>query len=288
MSKPNINIPAEFAVNGIKTDFDNSKLLNGFDRLNPDVLAGDNLNKFIDDAYKGLNGVLELYDTKVDKSGDTMTGNLASLRNVTKGAAPSNNIYWQMINLDSAGTDTANRISEIRTTYATSGEVSVKMMIYEPTAGSTSHTDITLGYDSSKNPYFTFPNSTCVDGQWVDSFLEIAKGVTAPTTTDLNYSLSSYLPNDGYNYEVLFRGFGTTGTTNGDRNYFYLKTDLINNNALISYIRTRSTASLQSGSTLILPVGASRTITITGTGIITNTGTVSLSAIGYRRIGTNS
>ena len=62
MSKPNINIPAEFAVNGTKTDFDNSKLLDGFDRLNPDVLAGDNLNKFIDDTYKGLNGVLELYE----------------------------------------------------------------------------------------------------------------------------------------------------------------------------------------------------------------------------------
>jgi hypothetical protein len=62
MSKPNINIPAEFAVNGIKTDFDNSKLLNGFYRLNPDVLAGDNLNKFIDDTYKGLNGVLDLYE----------------------------------------------------------------------------------------------------------------------------------------------------------------------------------------------------------------------------------
>lgn len=74
MSKPNINIPEEFAVNGIKTDFASSKIENGFSNIEPDILAGDNLNKFIDDTYKGLNGVLELYDTKVNKSGDTMTG----------------------------------------------------------------------------------------------------------------------------------------------------------------------------------------------------------------------
>ena len=54
-TKPNIVIPESFAENGIKTDFDNEKLTNGFDRLQPDVLAGDNLNKFIDDTYKGLN-----------------------------------------------------------------------------------------------------------------------------------------------------------------------------------------------------------------------------------------
>ena len=54
-TKPNIIIPEAFAVDGIKTDFTAEKLQNGFDRLNPDVLAGDNLNKLIDDTYKGLN-----------------------------------------------------------------------------------------------------------------------------------------------------------------------------------------------------------------------------------------
>ena len=66
MSKPEINIPAEFAVNGVKTPFSNAKIQNGFDRINPDVLTGDNLNKFIDDTYKGLNGVFDLYDIKLD------------------------------------------------------------------------------------------------------------------------------------------------------------------------------------------------------------------------------
>lgn len=54
-TKPNITIPESFAANGVKADFDNNKILNGFDRIQPDALAGDNLNKFIDDTYKGLN-----------------------------------------------------------------------------------------------------------------------------------------------------------------------------------------------------------------------------------------
>lgn len=67
---PNISIPAAFAVDGQKTDFTAEKLQDGFDPVDPDVLAGDNLNKFIDDTYKGLNysidGVTDLYDVTDD------------------------------------------------------------------------------------------------------------------------------------------------------------------------------------------------------------------------------
>lgn len=73
MSKPEINIPAEFAPDGTKTPFSSSKVQYGFDRLNPDILAGDNLNQFIDDTYKGLNGVLELYDIKTDTDLSNLT-----------------------------------------------------------------------------------------------------------------------------------------------------------------------------------------------------------------------
>ena len=62
MTRPNIQIPKEFAINGEKNDFTAEKIQSGFDNLNPDVLAGDNLNKLIDDTYKGINGVLDLYN----------------------------------------------------------------------------------------------------------------------------------------------------------------------------------------------------------------------------------
>ena len=67
--KPNISIPSEFAVNGTKTDFTQDKISNGFDPVAPDILSGDNLNKFIDDTYKGLTyseNMTDYLDEKVD------------------------------------------------------------------------------------------------------------------------------------------------------------------------------------------------------------------------------
>ncbi len=61
-TRPNISVPAEFAVQGQKADFNEDKILNGFKSNEPDVLSGENFNKFIDDTYKGLNYALDLGD----------------------------------------------------------------------------------------------------------------------------------------------------------------------------------------------------------------------------------
>lgn len=117
MSKPNINIPAEFAVNGIKTPFSNAKIQNGFDRINPDVLAGDNLNQFIDDTYKGLNGVLELfngcvlYDSTVTYNNKSLVFNIEdgnielyhSLINGNIGNPLTDITKWERVNLGGGG-----------------------------------------------------------------------------------------------------------------------------------------------------------------------------------------
>lgn len=72
--KPEITIPQSFAENGVKTDFDDTLLADGFDNLRPDVLAGDNLNKFIDDTYKGLNYGMAAADAiNLIKEGETLT-----------------------------------------------------------------------------------------------------------------------------------------------------------------------------------------------------------------------
>lgn len=68
-TNPNVVVPAAFALNGTKTDFSNEKIQSGFDQDAADVLAGDNLNKFIDDTYKSINysnaGVSDLYKSAV-------------------------------------------------------------------------------------------------------------------------------------------------------------------------------------------------------------------------------
>lgn len=72
--KPEITIPQSFAENGIKIDFDNKLLTDGFNDLEPDVLAGDNLNKFIDDTYKGLNYGIAAGDAiNLISEGETLT-----------------------------------------------------------------------------------------------------------------------------------------------------------------------------------------------------------------------
>ena len=85
-TKPDISIPTSFADTGQKTDFTEEKLQNGFDSINPDVLTGDNLNKFIDDTYKGLNYSIDsieyLYNLNnkdlINQSKALKTGNVSS------------------------------------------------------------------------------------------------------------------------------------------------------------------------------------------------------------------
>ena len=85
-TKPDISIPTSFADTGQKTDFTEEKLQNGFDSINPDVLAGDNLNKFIDDTYKGLNYSIDsieyLYNLNnkdfINQSKALKTGNVSN------------------------------------------------------------------------------------------------------------------------------------------------------------------------------------------------------------------
>ena len=68
-SNPNVIVPAQFAVSGTKTDFSAEKIQSGFDSIAPDILAGDNLNKFIDDVYKSITysnaGVADLYRSAI-------------------------------------------------------------------------------------------------------------------------------------------------------------------------------------------------------------------------------
>lgn len=115
--KPNVIVPAQFAIDGQKTDFSAEKIQDGFDEIAPDILAGDNLNKFIDDTYKSITysnaGVEDLYKSAVVYD-NTETYNINSLVfNVSNGVTTfyrsvvANNVgnplndtnYWSQIQL---------------------------------------------------------------------------------------------------------------------------------------------------------------------------------------------
>ena len=124
------------------------------------------------------------------------------------------------------------------------------------------------------------------DGQWIYSAYTIASGVTYPTSDHTNYSLSSYLPKDGYKYEVLIRGSVTTGTTSGNSCVLYLQSDILTGYGLaVCGTRTRTTSSVPAYGTVLLPVGVQRKVTVvSSSGAV---GTYAMLAMGYRRIGTN-
>lgn len=125
-----------------------------------------------------------------------------------------------------------------------------------------------------------------IDGQWVYSASTLASGVAAPTTDAITYSLSSYLPNDGYKYEVLFTATATTGSTSGNVVRVSLLTDIILDDVFVCGGRTRTSSTTYCNGCISLPVGAGRYVNVgTYSG---NTGTFTLYARGYRRIGTNS
>lgn len=126
---------------------------------------------------------------------------------------------------------------------------------------------------------------TAIDGQWVSSPCTLADNISSPTSTDLEYSLASYLPNDGYNYEVLFTGQVTTGSTSGNICNLHLKTDIIDTYVYFARAITRTSSNVSAYGTCILPVGTGRTVTAVA--YSNNTGTFYLYARAYRRIGTN-
>ena len=69
LSDPNLTIPASFAEEGQKADFSTEKVRSGFSSIAPETLAGDNLNKLIDDTYKGLTysigSIADLYSSVI-------------------------------------------------------------------------------------------------------------------------------------------------------------------------------------------------------------------------------
>lgn len=133
--------------------------------------------------------------------------------------------------------------------------------------------------------------SSDADGQWVMNKFVLANGVACPTTTDLSYSLSSILPNDACNYEVLLYGSVTTGTTSGNKARLKIFTDLYNYNLVgsnpitLCSCMTRTASSMETSGACSVVVGKGRNIDVSK--YSSNTGTFDLVVYGYRRIGTN-
>ena len=179
----------------------------------------------------------------------------------------------------------ASRSSSIYGNSTTVQPQSIKILYYIVIATS-AKTNIEVDIDEVMSDLNLIGNPNNYDGQWGSHSLTLATEATPPTTDDIVFDLSSYLPNDGYKYEVLLNGIAVTGTTSGNSQSFNLTSDIIRSNIRIARVNTRTSSSLQASGSAIIPVGIGRYITYKKSAA--NTGTFNLYLNGYRRIGTNS
>ena len=131
-------------------------------------------------------------------------------------------------------------------------------------------------------------DKTMVDGGFVTNRVVIASGV-ATSSSDTTYDISGYLPNDGYNYDVLITGYAAPSSSAVQKFVsINLRTDIITENVGVTQGRCQvSGKAADNYGSIWLPVGQERKV-IAATNTSSNySGTYSLILLGYRRLGTN-
>lgn len=132
----------------------------------------------------------------------------------------------------------------------------------------------------------TSTGKSVIDGQWVYEYLRVATNITINVSSGIKeYSLSSYLPNDVYNYEVLFSCYGSGSVGSGT--YVFILSDIIgvSSNPSATMQIFRATGTNLGGASSIIPIGTGRKIKMYCSNDYN--ATLNLNLIAYRRIGTN-
>lgn len=246
-------------------------------------------------------------NNKVNKSGDTMTGGLTvedniyikystgkyfliknTGQNYTNTTAPSSTVGLGGFVVQDTNDKNFGGMSLAHDNY---NNIVNTLYARRSINGTEKSAYIQVYVDSSGNGHCNLPQSSNIDGQWVDSnqtFFTTSPSLNA--STNLEYRID--LPNDGKTYEVLIRGRIQTGSTSG--NYCYLmgrgNQDSYTRNACGA--RTRSSSSVLAIGTLIVTASyvasGSKNLYITRSTNFTGGTLEALETVAYRRIGTNS
>lgn len=129
------------------------------------------------------------------------------------------------------------------------------------------------------------------DGQWYsynDNELAIMSSATLNAAASTSVDISSYIPNDGYSYELLIKGYCRTSTTSGNTAVIRIGTSTdSDDNAILMRARTRTASYRLAFGNCVLPILANqRTIYITNTGNAATTN-ITIQIAGIKRVGKN-
>ena len=128
------------------------------------------------------------------------------------------------------------------------------------------------------------------DGQWVEKRVTVFSGQNWSATGTQTYTISNYLPDNIYTYEILVSCYATTGSTSGNTCSWWVR-DVDNHfDGVMGYCRTRTASNVASGNSCILPVKQVNgvltfNINVTNTGALGGQG---LYVTAYRRLGGSS
>lgn len=127
-----------------------------------------------------------------------------------------------------------------------------------------------------------------IDGNWVYNTFQIVENGTWEAT-GYNYDLSSYLPNDGYTYEVGISGQASSIKNQKGFMAFIRPLHMPKAMQFLSagILDTSSTFSYTAFNTVTVPVDSTRTVRFGLTSNGTATNSVIVWCWGYRRVGTN-
>lgn len=128
------------------------------------------------------------------------------------------------------------------------------------------------------------------DGQWVEKRVTVFSGQNWSATGTQTYTISNYLPDNIYTYEILVSCYATTGATSGNTCTWWVR-DVDNHfDGVMGYCSTRTASNVASGNSCILPVKQVNgvltfKINVTNTGALGGQG---LYVTAYRRLGGSS
>lgn len=199
--KPNITIPEAFAINGQKADFLEEKIQNGFSKTDPDVLAGDNLNKLIDDTYKGLNysigGVSDLYKSLITYDSTETYGLNSIVFNIEEEGVA---LYQSLIadNTGNALTDTTKwKKLELGGAEwgSISGDISEQTDLQQALTAK-----LNSDFSNSQKPYITetYQNGDSWYRVWSDGWIEQGGKTTIPTASGTTINFLKSFSNTNY------------------------------------------------------------------------------------------
>ena len=307
---------------GYKENFNEEKIKTGYEKDVPDIVSGPNLNNLIDVVGKNtntLNNYVEYLNgmpinnvptvnangqldysnlnNKVNKSGDTMSGDLTIHDNQYRGMLFLQNKTLDYDNYvkpsETVQSGTLQFIDKNNQFYAFVQQQIFSDGIYNLSLGQRrkiNGQDVFCNFESYINEngdcFCIIPNTVKIDGQWVYKVVNLLSNYTSPVLNDHNIiiDLSPHIPNDNYNYEVLLSCDAYTGSSSGS-SCAITATGILSARIIVG--QTRNNLAVGCGGSCIVPISTNRTLTIMIGSLVKPATIQNLWIEGYRRIGTN-